>query len=131
MYESSIFYMGMISHNLGCWTVCAGDGPCNACATIPCGRAGVCLSPPSPPQCTIEICATLLLAQVSILLLRSLNGQVKQLQTNIPWQIICHTRLAHTQHPEFLRTKGGVCGELSDHSNQWLHCDVKIQHILN
>lgn len=125
MHEFSIFYVGMISHNLGCWTLRAGDGPCNACATIPCGRAGVCLSPPSPPQCTIESCATLLVAEVSILLLRSLNGQVKQLQTNIPWQNTCNTRLAHTQYLVSQNKKGGVCGELSDHSNQWLHCDVK------
>lgn len=110
MHKSPKFYVGMIFHNLGCWTFCAGDDPCNACATIPCGRAGVCLSPPSPPQCTTERCATLLLAQVSILLLRSLYGQVEQLQTNIPWQNTCNTRLAHTQHPLFLRTKRWALG---------------------
>lgn len=44
-------------------------------------------------------CVTLLLAKVYALLPRLLNGQVRQLQTNSPWQITCNTRLAHTQHP--------------------------------
>lgn len=43
-----------------------------------------------------------------------------------------HPLAEHLQHqtgthsvPSFSEQKGGVCGELSDHSNQWLHCDVK------
>lgn len=42
---------------------------------------------------------TLLLAKVIVSLLRLLNGQVRQLQTNNHRQSTCNTRLAHTQLP--------------------------------
>lgn len=70
---------------------------------------GVCLLPP-PPQCTIYRRSRDLSPKREVnasLLLRSLNGQVRPLQTNNPWQNSCHTRLAHTQHPiKYLRIKG-------------------------
>lgn len=70
-----VIYVDKISHNLGCWTVCVGDGPCNACATIPRRRAGVCRHQHhhNAPQ---NARMTLLLAKVIFLLLRSLNSQV-------------------------------------------------------
>lgn len=70
--------------------------------------------------------STLLLAEVIASLLRSLYGQMRQVQTNIPWQNTCYTRLAHTQHPNCLRIQKGVWG-LKDHSNQWLHCATEAR----
>jgi len=51
------------------------------------------------PQCTIKRCLHDLAPGKGYSPLRLLNGLVKQLQTNNPWQIFCNTRLAHTWHP--------------------------------
>lgn len=67
---------GLTPHNLGCWTVRARAGPCNACATY----AGAQSAAPLSTHHFNAAQATLLLAEV-ISLLRLLNGQGKQLQT--------------------------------------------------
>lgn len=95
-----LIYVGMTSYNLGCWTFRASDGPCNACATNASARcACVCCHNHQQNAPYYAACVTLLLAKVYALLPRLLNGQVRQLQTNSPWQITCNTRLAHAQHP--------------------------------
>lgn len=92
------FFVWSSPHNLGCSTVRASDGPCNACAT----NASVWwVSAATTTLHHDAAYATLLLAKVFFLsLLRPLYGQMRQLQTNNPWQITCNTRLAHTLLPQ-------------------------------
>lgn len=106
----------MISHNLGCWTIRASDGPCNACATHASARC-VCVCchhhhHHNAPY--YAACVTLLLAKVIASLLRPLNGQMRQLQTNNPWQNTCapdwHTPSTH----EISQIKGGIVRGLID-----------------
>lgn len=53
-----------------------------------------------PPRCTISRhLHDLAQGKGMTSLLRSLCGQVKQLQTNNPWQRTCRTRLAHSLPP--------------------------------
>lgn len=78
----SLFDVSKASHNLGCWAVCAGESPCNACARNASALHG---SPLAPRLCTI-LCSLRDLAPGKVLIapLRLLNGHVKQLQTNNP-----------------------------------------------
>lgn len=53
------------------------------------------------------VCVTLLLAKVISWLLRLLTGQVRQLQTRIPWQNSCqHQTGTHSSPTVYLRAMG-------------------------